>query len=392
MTITLLLSAFTPRALALAPVAPADTVRVGLVTFYPGHDIYELFGHSEIHIVDPAYGDYYFNYGVFDFNAPNFLWRFVTGDTEYWCIAMPPRYAGDPDPNRRMVEQTLALDSAQAKQLSNALVENARPGNNTYRYRYLSDNCATRPRDMIERALGQEIAYTAVDSADSEMEPLTFRRVMRHYTRNYPWEQFGIDLVLGSACDTTITWRQAMFVPLVLRHAAAQARVTTSNGGSRPLVTRERILVDGPEEGTVLPPTPWYLAPMTAALLVLAIVALMTWKRPRRPTKWLDVILFTLLALPGCVIAFLLCVSEHEAVSPNYNILWLHPLLLVIVVLTTAKSGRKALRVAHGVNTLLIVAMAVVWATGLQVPAPAFLPLAAASLTRSINGILLKDC
>lgn len=371
---------------ALTTATPADTIRVSLVTFYPGSDIYELFGHSEIRVTDPRYGDIYFNYGVFDFAAPNFLYRFITGETDYWCLPVPPRFAAEPGEHRRMVEQELNLTQEQARRLSDMLTENAQPGNNTYRYKYFSDNCATRPRDMIERAVGCEMRYDGSDDANLR-RPLTFRRVMRHYTAHYPWEQFGIDLLLGSACDTAITWRQAMFVPLVLRHAAARSVIATDSA-SRPLVRRELTLVDGDEQGTVLPPTPWYLSPMAAALLLLAFAAVVTAverKRNRRArlSRWLDCLLWLTLGLMGGIIAFLLLFSSHEAVAPNFNILWLHPLYLVMAIMVWFKRTQRALRAISVANLVLIAAMAVVWLSGLQVPHPAFVPLAATAALRA---------
>lgn len=51
-----------------------------------------------------------------------------------------------------MVEQELNLSAEEKRQLYDALYINALPQNRGgYRYNYFYDNCATRPRDMVEK-------------------------------------------------------------------------------------------------------------------------------------------------------------------------------------------------------------------------------------------------
>ena len=150
-----------------------DSVRVSLVTIYPGSEIYELYGHTELRVQD-EHGDYFFNYGLFDFNAPGFVYRFVKGETDYLCGAIPATYALSGYDGRRVVEQQLNLSQTQAQQVRDLLVENARPENATYRYKFVSDNCATRPRDIIECALGDSLTSHPAASAT-----LTYRD-MKH--------------------------------------------------------------------------------------------------------------------------------------------------------------------------------------------------------------------
>lgn len=72
-----------------AQAAEPDSVTVSLVTYYPGSEIYELFGHTEVRVTDSNGLDAFFNYGVFDFNTPNFALRFASGETDYLCVAVP---------------------------------------------------------------------------------------------------------------------------------------------------------------------------------------------------------------------------------------------------------------------------------------------------------------
>ena len=43
-----------------------------------------MYGHAALRIYDPKQNiDYIFNYGIFDFSKPNFIYRFAKGETDY---------------------------------------------------------------------------------------------------------------------------------------------------------------------------------------------------------------------------------------------------------------------------------------------------------------------
>ena len=64
--------------------AATDSVRVSLLTCAAGGEIYSLFGHTAIRYENYTRGiDTVFNYGMFNFNAPNFIFRFALGETDY---------------------------------------------------------------------------------------------------------------------------------------------------------------------------------------------------------------------------------------------------------------------------------------------------------------------
>ena len=109
-----------------------DSVHVSLVTFYPGSELHNIFGHSEIRVQQGPV-DLYFNYGVFDFQAPAFMWRFMLGETDYMCMPVPRGYATMGMEGRRMVEQELNLSQDRAIAVRNFLWNNAQPENRTYR-------------------------------------------------------------------------------------------------------------------------------------------------------------------------------------------------------------------------------------------------------------------
>lgn len=361
-----------------------DSVHVSLVTFYPGSESHNIWGHSEIRVQQGPV-DLYFNYGVFDFQAPAFMWRFMLGKTDYICQPVPRAYATLGMEERRMVEQELNLPQDKAIMVRDFLWNNAQPDNRTYRYKFLSDNCSTRPRDIIEMAAGDGLQYPAMEDST-----VTYRDILAHYCRNYAWEKFGIDLVLGWDVDTVLDQRATMFIPMLLMDAVAGATIS-SGDGQMPLVKATTVPIDKSTLGNVRPPTPWYLSPMTVALLVLALTLLVTCRDWRRGdvSRWFDSILFTAGGLAGCILFFLICFSTHEATSPNINIVWLHPLLLLLAILPWFSKTRPAARWLHALNALVVALLMLAWPWQPQVGNFAFFPLMAALVARSLTNVML---
>ena len=361
-----------------------DSVHVSLVTFYPGSEPHNIWGHSEIRVQQGPV-DVYFNYGVFDFQAPAFMWRFMLGQTDYLCQPVPRAYAMLGMENRRMVEQELNLPQDKATMVRDFLWNNAQPENRTYRYKFLSDNCSTRPRDIIEMAAGEGLRYPAMSDST-----VTYRDILAHYCRNYAWERFGIDLVLGWNVDTVLDQRATMFIPMLLMDAVAGATITTDSTTTR-LVRATTVPIDKSTEGNVRPPTPWYLSPMTVAVLVLALTLMVTWRNWRRHdvARWFDTILFSAGGLAGCLLFFLIFFSTHEATSPNINIAWLNPLLLLLAILPWFKKTRSAARWLHALNALVVALLMLAWPWQPQVGNFAFFPLMTALVTRSLANVLL---
>lgn len=384
----LILTGITAHALPLRQSAPTDTARadnvvVSLITCYPGQNIYELYGHTELRVRGKGY-DWVFNYGTFDFRAPNFIYRFVKGETDYMLAGYPSEYMYVGYENRKIVEQVLNLTPEQARAVSNALFNGAQPENRTYRYNYVLDNCSTRPRDIVEAVVGTSLQYPPMPAG------LTFRSMMHRYNTNYAWQQFGIDLALGSGLDYELDARQQMFAPISLMQAFGGA--TIERGGERvPLVTDTNTLNPGSDEGDILPPTPWYLHPMTLAVALLLAMAALSVRdvRRRNTTRWADSLLFGIAFLGGAVVAFLVFISTHEATSPNYNLLWLHPLHIVPAVLVWIKSAKKVVVCYHFVNFAVIFITMALWAVLPQCANAAFFPLMGALAVRSLSYLMV---
>lgn len=372
---------------AYCGVADEQLPAVSLLTVGPGDDIYELEGHTELRFVYPDGRDLAVNWGLFDFSAPNFVYRFVKGETDYSIGVRPTQadLASYQYEGRRVTEQRLALTPQQIKRLEELVAANLLPENRVYRYNYVKDNCATRPLVLIEQALEADSSTLRINMPS---ELTTFRDEMRRYHKNFPSYQFGIDLALGSGIDYRISPREQAFAPVYLEKLIAGAEIVESDGASRSLVVAEDVLVDGRAEAakeTGAHPAVYVWA--FAAVVVLISV----WDlRRRRVSRWFDAAMFGAYGIAGCVIAFLVFISSHEATSPNVNLLWLNPLALVVPMLIWVKSAKKIVYCYQILNFVLVLIFICGTPLFNQSVNYLFIPLAGCSLLRSANYIYLS--
>jgi hypothetical protein len=232
--------------------------RISLLTCEPGEEVYAKFGHTAIRVQDAENGiDAVFNYGIFDFNAPNFLFRFVKGETDYILGVTDFEYFVWEYESRgsAVVEQVLNLTQEEKQGLFDALLINHLPENRTYRYNYFFDNCSTRPRVMVENAIykfshsqpvnpysyalcfdSSEIVYSKIDNSK------TFRQWVSQYVGEGSWLEFGIDLLIGSRADLPPKGKESLFLPDNLMFAFENAQVNRW-GELQPLVAEQHFVV-----------------------------------------------------------------------------------------------------------------------------------------------------
>lgn len=355
--------------------ARSDSLTVSLITCYPGPEIYELYGHEAIRVRGEG-RDSVWNYGIFNFREPNFVYRFVKGETDYICAGYPfewflPEYISR---GSKVVEQDLDMTQEEAHRLLQLLQTEALPQNRKYRYNYVKDNCATRIIDRVDDAYGHHVEYP------SDVNYATYRNEMRHYNRNYPWYQFGIDLALGSGIDYQLSGREEMFVPVEMMNKAASARL--SDGMS--LVRTTRVLNEGYGDVT-LPATPWYLTPLFCAIAVVLIIAAICAYSliNKKICRFVISLWFFLLGLAGTLTAFLVFISSHEATSPNALIFWLNPFQLAFAVCVWWRKLRSVAVAMAYYNIVAMICLLVVWPFQHQSANPAIFPLIAATLILS---------
>lgn len=377
-----------PSAYAFEP-----RLQASLVTCRPGPEVYELFGHEALRIrgIDEKGEavDSVWNYGVFDFASPGFLYRFVKGETDYMLYPCPTPWflASYQQRGSGVVEQDLALTPEETLRLRRLLQINALPANRTYRYNYVRDNCSTRVADIIDSAL-----TTRTVIYPDTLRYATFREAMRDFHKDYLWYQFGIDLVLGGGLDVPLQSRQELFAPTLMEAKAADAHF--SDG--KPFVAQTNVLLTGDPDGIRWPdgtfassllPTPWWATPLAVSILVMLIsfcVAFMQWKK-RRLYRIYNTVFFSLLALAGCIVWFLVFFSTHDSTSPNLLALWLNPLQSVVALCIWWRHTRPAAVAMSVVDIIVLILLTGAWPLQQQVANPAVFPLWAATFALTLS-------
>jgi hypothetical protein len=338
--VSIVLLAARATAQAASP-APDSGVRITLVTFGPGEEVFERFGHNALWVHDAAHGiDVAYDWGNFSFRQPRFLERFLTGDTRYWmegkdALAMLDFYRRI---GRPITLQRLALTPAQATALQAFLLWNARPEHMFYRYDYFVDNCSTRLRDALDRVLGGALRA----ATDTIRTPFTYRRESVRLTDGDRPIQTGIDIALGRPADRPLSVWESFFIPMRLRDAVRGLALPTGAGGAPTrLVLEERHLAPYPGAPVVDEPAtaPRLITRLLPVGLVLAalVVGIRIMAVSRRGAAWglaLVAAAWSLLCgIIGVILVLAWTATRHVFWARNENLLQLSPLSLALVVL-----------------------------------------------------------
>ena len=332
-----------------------DSIRISLVTCSPGTEVYEVYGHTALRVEIPSMGvDVAINYGLFSFEAPNFVWRFVKGETDYvvGTIGYPIFEREYTSRGSSVTLQTLNLSIEEKERLVSLLNDNLRPENREYRYNFLYNNCSNKAASKVEEALTLELL-----PINNKCEGVSYRDILHEYTQDYPWLQFGIDYLLGVEADRPISSREQMFAPEYLKYYTAHAEL---KGDSLyyPYVTEERVMepIDLQDEVWRFPLTP--VQAMILFMLLVAVICVLEILVEHRQW-WFDILLLTLQGSMGCVVAFLFFFSDHPTVGSNLHVIYLNPLPLVFTPFIIRSSVKRRASILYGVMALLMLAFLV---------------------------------
>ncbi len=365
-----------------------DRIEFSLLTCSPSTEVYALYGHTAIRYHNATTGDdWAFNYGVFDFGAPNFVWRFVKGECDYQLGVIPYYYMEQEYRQRgsAVYAQVLNLTAQEKERLFDLLMTNYQPENRVYRYNFLYDNCTTRARDRIEEAVEGEIHYPEKTTS------LTYRQIIHQYTQNAPWAEVGQDLCLGQEADEPLTQRQEMFAPFYLKDYFSGAAIRSVDGNERPLVLREETLVPLPAATKNTGELLWRcLTPGWVAFVLLVVVLFLGWLQLKQNKIYWGVDLFTQLTvgLMGCIVTILFFFSVHPTVGSNWQILLFNPLPLFLIPWTIGCAVRRKRTFMHVFYAVWMVIVLVTLSLISQKNSMPSYVLACILLIRSIGYIL----
>jgi hypothetical protein len=300
-----------------------------LITCGPGTETYSIYGHSALRIViREKHTDTVYNWGVFDFDTPNFAWKFAKGRLDYMISAETASsflgvYVFE---HRYVVSQKINIDSKEIQKLVEFVNENNRPENRKYRYDFFYDDCTTRIRDLLEKSIGEKLKYPPEEKGKIP----TFRDMVGKYQNPYPWLKFGVDLIMGSTADRRANFRDRMFLPLDMREELSEAVVQRS-GKMIPLLQNPVVLVDF--ESPVVKKMFLVSPPVIFTLAIILILILTGVIKNRKILRLIDIIIYLVFSILAVLMIFFNFFTDHEQMQWNLNIILLNPVIIVCFIL-----------------------------------------------------------
>jgi hypothetical protein len=328
-----------------------DTVAY-LITCAPGTETYSIYGHSALRIVIPAKNtDTIYNWGVFDFDTPNFTWKFAKGRLDYMLIAQSSKsFLSDYYYEKRSVySQKINISPGEIKKLIELVNENLKPENRKYRYDFFYDDCSTRIRDLFEKSIGEKLKYPPPETGRIP----TFRDLVAKYQNPYPWLKFGVDLIMGSTADKHAHFRDRMFLPIDMKDELSK---TVVHRGDKmiPLLQNPLGILDFPlpsvKQNFFISP------PFVFTLLIIVILILAALTKSRKIIRIIDIVIYSVFSVLSILMIFFNFFTDHEQMKWNLNIIWLNPFIIVcLVMLIINKTGTVWFRTVFYISAGFII-------------------------------------
>ncbi len=355
----------------------SEDTQVSILTFGPGQNLNDAFGHNAIRF-HSRFSDIVYDFGRFDFDAPNFYLKFAQGKLNY--LQGKEHYktliGAYINSNRTIKEQVLNLSFQDKKDFYAYLENNYKKDQGAYLYDFFYDNCATRVRDITETTLKGNLEYKQSET----YKPQTFRALIYEHVHWNTWGSFGIDIALGSVIDRDASLREQMYLPEKMNHVFESA--TIKDTGEK-LVTNSKTIY---EEKKRKNNNTFLLSPIFILGIVALLILFITYKdnKNKTRTKILDLIIFSITGLVGVLIFLLWFATDHTATANNYNLLWAFPLSLFCIIQLLKEVPKKWFIAYIKFSILMLCLLMMHWVIGVQRFAPALLPILIALVIRYV--------
>jgi len=309
----------------------SSRLRVSLLTCTPGNELYSIFGHSAIRIVDSNnVNDLVFNYGTFNFYDDDFYIKFIKGKLNYFVSVQQTEdfiysYTSE---GRGVTEQVLNFSEQEKINIQHALIENLKEENKYYQYDFFYDNCTTRLRDIISNNKQPNPLLPYVMP-----EKTKFRQAIHMYLdkSEQHWSKLGIDLLLGAKTDKIMSAKEQEFLPENLMNAFDQCT-------NQKLVSKKNQLT---------PPT--FINQISKSLftpnfcfwIFFAIILFLSFLKNKFVsiiTTGLDFTILFFTGALGVLFIFMWFGTDHIMTKNNYNIFWALPTNIIAAFFIRSKN------------------------------------------------------
>ena len=328
-----------------------DNIEFSVITIGPYEDeLYSAFGHSGIRYRDKSNNiDLFYNYGIFDFDQPNFYLNFLNGRLLY----MVGKYNYQTvesfyiNQKRYVKEQVLNLNDSEKIILFNYLEQNIRPENRTYLYNYVYNNCATKIRDILVTVYGERITFK--DKSDNK----TIRALMDKYLKNNKWGDLGIDICLGLEIDKEASYSEEMFLPEYLYNNLEDSFLDDNIN----LISKTNIInSNSPVINKNI------FQPQYIFLLFLITCIFLSFRQIKYSLLYIyfDFIVFFISGIVGTLLIYLWFFTDHLS-SFNYNLIWAIPFNLIFSFLLIFNFKSNLTRWYIIINSAILFSLLILW-------------------------------
>ena len=358
----ILLSVFILEIDAQENIEETPQYEVSILTIGPGNSLSDAFGHSGIRVIDRVNDyDIVFNYGVYDFNAPNFYGNFVKGRPIYslGLNNYENFYKNYVNQSRQIIEQKLDLSEYKKRVFVNRLITNSKEANKFYEYNYFENNCSTKIADIFNEILEEDIKNEGLHKVN--VGPNSYRKLVYENINPNSWGALGIDICLGAIIDKNINSQDELFLPYNLKSYFDDLGNSNIRNGN--LVTTS-VLFGEYSKYTETLISPIYLL-LILSLIIISITYIDYLRRTR--SVLLDSIVLLITGIIGLLLIYLWFFSNHTASAWNYNLLWAIPFNLILFIELLKKKQKKWVISYLKLIIIMLLLMCLHWVVGVQV-------------------------
>ena len=331
-----------------------NNIEISLLTCSSGSETFTAWGHSAIRIIDKDSSvDIVYNFGLFDFNTPDFYLKFIKGKLKYKLGTHSTRnfYISYFEENRQIIEQKLNLSEEDKVKIINELEYLYRPENRYYYYSFVGKNCTSELRDLLFENIETDF--------HNQLTNKTHRDQLNEFLNDKLWVKLGMSMIMGYKVDKKIDLYESMFLPDYLCYGLNNIQ---TNGEK--LVLTEKVYNKTSINNINYP---FILNPLFILSLLLLIVLFVK-------SKFIQTPILLLVGIIGLTILLASLITEHPELKYNLNILWINPLYIFAAILKFKKNP-KYKRYLSIILQVMMIVLIPFWLFRIQHFELAFLPI-----------------
>ena len=298
-------------------VALSKMASISVLSCDAGSELYSIFGHSAIRVLEPGVFDIVFNYGYFDFRTPDFYRKFVQGDLNYFVAVDQYQdfYNQYVYEQRGVFEQKLQLSDAQKQAIFDELRFAVASDKRFYHYKFIDQNCTTMLVDVLNHHLDHKISTQIADASK------TNRTILDDYSKKYFYENMGINMLFGAKTDLSF---DHIFLPMQLLEG-----IKNSTNNNKQLSENVSVINKNSLQKNSFSFWNSFYSFLSILLFVLFF-----------DKRWVQIGYFFSIGLIGVVLAFVGIISNHVELMLNYNLLLFNPIMIIIAVFLMIKNQK----------------------------------------------------